>query len=146
MSDTFSWTDFLDLAEELALRTSDEAALRTAISRAYYAAYCTAATHVLTQRLDLKASDLNHKLVWRLFQDRSSRLVWSIFDNGMAVLSMRVEADYAVRMKGHTLAVQVRDSLRRTREILRALDMVVNRQSQERRPSETSAEPRKDDA
>jgi uncharacterized protein (UPF0332 family) len=35
----FRWEDFLDLAEELASRSGDESALRTAISRAYYAAF-----------------------------------------------------------------------------------------------------------
>ncbi len=42
----FVWTDYLVLAERLAARDADEAALRTAISRAYYAAYHRASTYV----------------------------------------------------------------------------------------------------
>ena len=35
----FDWAEFLNLAAELAARTNDEAAARTAISRAYYATF-----------------------------------------------------------------------------------------------------------
>ena len=38
----FDWADYLTLAQELATRRSDEAALRPAVSRAYYAAFCQA--------------------------------------------------------------------------------------------------------
>jgi uncharacterized protein (UPF0332 family) len=39
MFGVFEWIDFLELAEDLAARQHDEAAARTAISRAYYAAF-----------------------------------------------------------------------------------------------------------
>lgn len=43
---TFDWTDYYDLAGELAgparLRSGREARLRSALSRAYYAAFCLA--------------------------------------------------------------------------------------------------------
>ena len=45
----FDWTGFLTLAERLATDTGDEAAQRTAISRAYYAAYHAAASFVRAQ-------------------------------------------------------------------------------------------------
>ena len=35
----FDWSEFLTVAEELARRTDDEVALRTAIGRAYYATF-----------------------------------------------------------------------------------------------------------
>jgi hypothetical protein len=35
----FDWTEFLDLADDLAGRRGDPAAKRTAISRAYYASF-----------------------------------------------------------------------------------------------------------
>jgi uncharacterized protein (UPF0332 family) len=38
----FDWSGFADLAQELAQRSGDEAAERSAISRAYYAAFHTA--------------------------------------------------------------------------------------------------------
>jgi uncharacterized protein (UPF0332 family) len=43
---SFDWTDYLQFAEALALNPAlpgpEEAALRSAVSRAYYAAYCCA--------------------------------------------------------------------------------------------------------
>jgi uncharacterized protein (UPF0332 family) len=39
MFGVFEWNDFLELAKDLAARQDDEAAARTAISRAYYAAF-----------------------------------------------------------------------------------------------------------
>lgn len=46
---SFDWSDFLKLAESLAraeiASSLEEAALRSAISRAYYAAYCASRNH-----------------------------------------------------------------------------------------------------
>lgn len=47
----FRWLDFLTLGERLSLTADDEAALRTAISRAYYAAYHEAAAFVRSEGL-----------------------------------------------------------------------------------------------
>src|SRR5262245_47018920 len=50
----FSWPDFVDFADELHQSRSDEAALRSAISRAYYGAF--GATRGYCQvRFDLKS-------------------------------------------------------------------------------------------
>ncbi len=45
---TFDWTDYLHLARQLAARTEEwpEAALRSAISRSYYGAFCGARNHL----------------------------------------------------------------------------------------------------
>lgn len=49
----FDWEDFFRLAQELAGRDSceplNEAAKRTAVSRAYYAAFCAARDHAVQQ-------------------------------------------------------------------------------------------------
>jgi len=46
----FDWSEFLDLAQALAKQTVapswQEAALRSAVSRAYYAAFCKARNHL----------------------------------------------------------------------------------------------------
>jgi muconolactone delta-isomerase len=42
----FDWIKFLDLAEDLATRADDEAASRSAISRAYYAAFHIGRDHL----------------------------------------------------------------------------------------------------
>jgi hypothetical protein len=124
MSDSrpFGWPDFLVLARELAEREGDEAALRTAISRAYYAAYCSAAEHVLRRTPGLLASDLNHERVWRVFQVPTDRVRWRVFDDGMALRAARIQADYWLPMRGHKLHTQARDALRRSTRLLAALE------------------------
>lgn len=48
----FRWEAYLVLAEELGRSSDDEAKLRSSISRAYYAAFCTACNFI---------SDVDHK-------------------------------------------------------------------------------------
>ncbi|HUS75829.1 MAG TPA: hypothetical protein VMY43_07450 [Methanothrix sp.] len=43
----FCWRHYLELAEDLATHTTDEAKLRAAISRAYYAAFCNARNYMI---------------------------------------------------------------------------------------------------
>jgi hypothetical protein len=65
--DRFDWEEFLDLAEELVRRRGDPAAERTAISRAYHAAFHRAGEHVVRrgERLTLTGDD--HVLIWEWF-------------------------------------------------------------------------------
>lgn|GEM_PF-338781 len=48
----FNWRLYLALAEELGRSSDDEAKLRSSISRAYYAAFCTACNYI--SRVDQK--------------------------------------------------------------------------------------------
>jgi uncharacterized protein (UPF0332 family) len=54
---SFDWSEYLDLARELAQQSSDpslaEARLRAAISRAYYAAFCLARNHLRSRQPQL---------------------------------------------------------------------------------------------
>ena len=61
----FDWRDYLHLAERLSARQSDEAAHRTAISRAYYAAYHVAAAYA--RRTGLLLGRHTHERVWEAF-------------------------------------------------------------------------------
>jgi hypothetical protein len=121
----FGWTDFLVLARDLSERESDEAALRTAISRAYYASYCSAAQHLLRRTPSLSASNLNHERVWRTFQVPSDRDRWRVFDDGMALRAARIQADYWIPMRGHKLSTQVKDAIRRSTRLLETLRRIA---------------------
>ncbi len=63
----FAWSDFLPLAQELATRADEEAAARTAISRAYYAALGSARDHFLDQGIVVPKAGPAHRLVWDHF-------------------------------------------------------------------------------
>jgi uncharacterized protein (UPF0332 family) len=47
ISVAFCWRHYLELSKELAMHTADEAKLRAAISRAYYAAFCNARNYMI---------------------------------------------------------------------------------------------------
>lgn len=78
----FDWIEFLDLADDLARRRGDPAAERTAISRAYYAAFHLASDRFVTagERLTLLGDD--HALVWDWFVMSSDRRLRAIGANG----------------------------------------------------------------
>ena len=64
----FDWTAYLDLARELAKQTDNEAALRSAISRAYYAAFGMAHRRLVQHNCQLPTDRLHHH-VWATYRD-----------------------------------------------------------------------------
>jgi len=63
----FDWSEYLKLAGELAKRT-DEASLRSAISRAYYYVYHLALKRVLENGFTLVVGGM-HSQLWRVFSE-----------------------------------------------------------------------------
>ena len=90
---TFAWADYLRLAEELAQRPGDEAAHRSAVSRAYYAAFGRACAHLTQQNIPVSQGDGSHKRVWESF-NRLGRTYSGVQHNGDRLLRRRVVADY----------------------------------------------------
>jgi len=76
----FDWQEYLLLARELSQR-SGEAALRSAISRAYYAAFCTACNYLRQRGESIPDSEHSHKAVWDSFQ-RKGKSAQAVFING----------------------------------------------------------------
>lgn len=89
----FAWADYLRLAEELAQRPDDEAAHRSAVSRAYYAAFGRACAHLTQQNIPVSQGDGSHKRVWESFS-RLGRTYRSVQHNGDRLLRRRIVADY----------------------------------------------------
>jgi uncharacterized protein (UPF0332 family) len=115
----FDWTALLRVAERLLTEASDEASLRSAINRAYYAAYHTAAAFV-------RASG-------RLRQGHTHRRVWSILvedrDPGWAAIGRRgdqlretrIMADYRGNAPNNLAAV-ARHSVDEARSLVDAIN------------------------
>ena len=70
----FEWVDFLDLAEELAARPNDEAAARTAVSRAYYATFHTGRDYLVRAEIPLDRSRNAHLQVQRELRKQSAQM------------------------------------------------------------------------
>ena len=88
------WSDFLVVANDLAARTRDEAAARTAISRAYYAAFGAARRHLIRSGVSIPQAGPAHPLVWSAFQATPGRVHRRIANRGRQLLMRRRRADY----------------------------------------------------
>lgn len=95
----FDWLRFLLLAERLTTN-ADEEALRTAISRAYYAAFHVAYAYVLRVDRYPGRTRLRHVEVWGAFVDAPVVAGMSIEVRGTKLMQDRHSADYAARFPG----------------------------------------------
>ena len=88
---TFDWRAVVGLADELSKR-AEEAALRSAISRAYYSAYCYARDRA---GLNTAGSRDSHKLVFEYYERRALGKLRDFGSNELPSLhKLRKEADY----------------------------------------------------
>ena len=88
----FDWNEFRKLAEELR-RRDDEASLRTAISRLYYAIYWRARNLLESEGYVFRQDDTSHSQIWREFLKRG-RTHHGIGKAGNFLKDNRVQADY----------------------------------------------------
>ncbi len=95
---SFDWTEYLGLAKELAgygkTPASEEARLRSTVSRAYYAAFGVARNTSRHQEgIALPRGDV-HKYVWDQFKRSSNPVRKEIGAYGDRLKKDRVKADY----------------------------------------------------
>lgn len=112
----FDWATLLDLAEKLA-REPDESSRRSAVSRAYYAAFCCA-RNKLRDNKEFKPTGRgkDHDEVWKLFQnsaDKERRRIGCL-GNGLKIKRGRVDYEDTVP----NLAKMVADAPRDARKLL----------------------------
>lgn len=93
---TFDWTQYLRLAEELAGQgtapPAPEARFRSAVSRAYYAAYCSARNQL---GFPVPANVQNeHTYVWSQYRESRDIVRREIGENGFRLRKQRNTADY----------------------------------------------------
>ena len=118
----FSWSGYLALAEELA-RRDEEACKRAAISRAYYAAFCTARNLLARRQLiDLARTGEDHVAVWKALRNHQSRRMQELSPKGFSLLRRRRNADYDDECTGLDESVQA--ALRESRFIVETLAKV----------------------
>ncbi len=108
----FDWSQYLILAKDLSTR-SDEAALRSSISRAYYAAYHHAKTYCASKSIPIINSgggNSDHYDLWETFGKRAGTTFAAVHTMGNRLKRKRVNADYDANISG--LAGIVADSIR----------------------------------
>jgi hypothetical protein len=118
----FDWTEYLNLAEIIYERRKslahEEACMRTAISRGYYAAHGAACNFVETRKeLELDHSGDNHSEVSTHFNRSPMRERMEIGNWLVRLRANRNKADYRNDMKENIIAMTV-VSLRKARELI----------------------------
>jgi len=88
----FDWNRYLELARELEGRT-EESALRSAASRAYYSVFCQARNWLMARGWKRPPTDV-HASVWREFMSSGDSKRKQIGLDGKRLKRMRVMADY----------------------------------------------------
>jgi hypothetical protein len=111
----FDWTNYLILARKLGAE-SEESALRSAISRAYYAAYKTAEHYCENNAIPIAPTGRSHQDVWDAFLAKGGTTFNSVHEKGERLMRKRVKADYRSNVTG--LQSMVLDSLRDSYAIL----------------------------
>jgi uncharacterized protein (UPF0332 family) len=124
---TFNWTDYLQLAQQLMGQdtlVSIEAKQRTAISRAYYAAYNEART--LARQHGFRESQFdNHRSLIEHFLSEPLREWRSIGENLRRLRQQRNDADYKLRFD--KLDFHARTTVALAKDLLEQIRTLQNR-------------------
>jgi len=100
----FDWSEYLNLAKELAPRpvsqATQEAKLRCAISRAYYANYCKARNHLRDKEGQSIPAQDAHKYVVESFLNSTDRQRKDLGKDLNRLRIDRIKADYYDEFKG----------------------------------------------
>jgi uncharacterized protein (UPF0332 family) len=120
----FDWLQYYDLAKELSgwpqvVIAQGEAKLRSAISRAYYAAFCEARNYLIDKGHNLDTSKDVHKDVRQIFATGTDSISKDIAENLDALRHIRNLADYEEQVRA--IEERTKEALRRCNAILHQL-------------------------
>ena len=115
----FNWSEFLVLAQELAQRR-EEAALRSAVSRAYYAAFGKARAFLEAEGVSFAADAGDHAQVWETFRASSNDVRYYIGEDGFVLRNNRNRADYDADVSD--IQARAQRAVRKAETIFRSLE------------------------
>ncbi len=92
----FDWQQFLVYAQSVDLQSASEAALRTVVSRAYYAAYWKARRRVERQHFVVPRQNA-HQEVWDRYASVKNADGTPLKELGESLKSKRANADYEAK-------------------------------------------------
>lgn len=116
----FDWHSYLSLAERL-LGDPSEAAQRSAVSRAYYAALSCSREWLIERGVATTIStDASHQAIWDAFRGGRSGPARRIHQKGTRLRRQRRSADYDNEFEGN-VAENARLAARLARELLQDL-------------------------
>jgi uncharacterized protein (UPF0332 family) len=116
---SFDWVQYLIIARELAERSENESALRSSISRAYYAAYNAAMAYCGSKKILIHKENGSHEDLWNTFRRQGDLMLNMISEKGDRMRRKRTEADYFSEVEG--LESSVEQCLEESHQILKTL-------------------------
>lgn len=120
---TFNWADYLSLAEDLAGKTatpSQDAKFRCSISRAYYAAFCSARNRLRGKGHQIPETAKAHLRVREVFRNRRDSLSKQTASDLDRLRKDRNDADYKDQFPG-VLVSQVTVDLSLAARVIKGL-------------------------
>jgi uncharacterized protein (UPF0332 family) len=91
---SFEWNKYLDLAKKLSLAVTDEASLRSAVSRSYYCAFNIALGRAKANSYRSPDDGSSHDLLWDLYGRNDDKKCKQLAVLGPRMKRRRVKADY----------------------------------------------------
>ena len=91
---SFDWTRYLDLARALSAAVTDEASLRSAVSRSYYCAFNLAMMRAADNSYRSPNDGSSHDLLWELYGRNDDPACKKLALVGPRMKRRRVKADY----------------------------------------------------
>ena len=122
---SFSWLDFLEFAEWIINKCDqdDDAALRSAVSRAYYTAFHSAKSVLNANGIEISDRDSSHKQVWDAFLN-GKNLDWkAVGRKGDEIRVKRTDADY--KLKKLNWLPEAEKTIEETKKILATLSKIA---------------------
>ena len=117
---SFDWNQYLELAKKLAVETSDDASLRSAISRSYYCVFNIARARAEANSFRVKDDAGSHEQIWSLYgRNDSDPGCLKLATIGPRLKRRRVKADY--RPFVFKLDQEVADAIADAEEIISTL-------------------------
>lgn len=126
----FNWVEYFDLAQELVKQSENpatgnpatrEAKLRSAISRAYYAAFCSTRNYLKSNKqLPVPSGGRAHRIIWEHLCNSGDRKWKKAGVDGFRLRDDRNKADYDDKIKGD-LSLLAEVSLKRAKHIISAV-------------------------
>lgn len=121
----FDWVDYLKLAKGL-LGVTNEAALRSSISRAYYFVYHVARNRLESNGLTPNWSDSQHKITWEYYEGSPDYECKKLGLLGQRLRSRRTKADYDL-VYGGRVEEEAPDSVTKAEEFAVSLGKIDER-------------------
>jgi uncharacterized protein (UPF0332 family) len=130
ISIVFAWEDYLALANELSDASNSEAKLRSSISRAYYASYCSARNYmIINDHRTIPDDESKHVFIMRYFggfvpRSKKTRLRTKISIQLDRMRIRRGDVDYENEYPAANLVLLHSDAKKTISESKRVIDIL----------------------